>query len=104
MLDVDYAGIMNRMDNEYSTPFLRMIAPSFKTDMNAIRIHRKQSTKKISYEEMIDILEKIKKYRDTVAELDANADTFTACLGGWYNGEHTDFSAVCDASTKRSSS
>ncbi|MCR5120188.1 MAG: hypothetical protein K6B44_11295 [Lachnospiraceae bacterium] len=93
VLDVDYAGIMARMDNEY-TSFLRMITPQFKADMNAIRVHRRQSTKKITYEEMIDILEKIKKYRDAVSELEVNSAEYLANMGGWYNGEYTDFESA----------
>nr|MCR4586163.1 hypothetical protein [Lachnospiraceae bacterium] len=96
VLEVDYAGIMARMDNEY-TSFLRMITPQFKADMNALRVHRRQSTKKISYEEMFDILQKIQRYRLAAAELEANRTEFTAALGGWYNGEYTDFEGAAGA-------
>ena len=96
VLDIDCAGILARMDNEYTT-FLGKISPAFKTDMNAIRVHRRSSVKKITYEEMLDILEKIKKYENTRAEMNINAEEFSKNLGGWYNAELTDFTAAQEA-------
>ncbi len=93
VLDIDCAGILARMDNEYTT-FLGKISPAFKADMNAIRVHRRSSVKKITYEEMLDILEKIKKYRNTQAEMDINKEEFSKNMGGWYDAERTDFAAA----------
>lgn len=90
IVDIDYRGMITRMRTDY-TSFFRVFNSNFKTDMNAIRSYRKIPAKKIAYEEMLDILEKIKEYHDALSEMEEGKERFAKVLGGWFAGEQTDF-------------
>lgn len=93
VIDIDYRGILTRMKTDY-TSFLRIFKSGYKADMNTLRAFCKTPTKKLSYEDQIDILEKIKLHHEALSELDENSSVFKQYLGGWFVGEDTDFSAV----------
>lgn len=93
VIDIDYRGILTRMKTDY-TSFLRMFKPSYKADMNTLRAFCKTPTKKLSYEEQIDILEKIKLHHEALSEMEENSKMLREYLGGWFTGEDTDFIKV----------
>lgn len=97
ILTIDYKPILTRMRTDYTSSFLRMFKSSYKADMKMIRAYCKTPTKKLSYEELLDVLDKIKAHNETLEAMQENKTEFEKYLGGWFVGEATDFSKIKQA-------
>lgn len=63
VFDLDYIGMLNRFKADY-TSFLKIFKPSYKEDVKQVRLAFKEVRKKISDEEIISLLQAIRKYHD----------------------------------------
>jgi very-short-patch-repair endonuclease len=93
IFDIDYDGMYLRFKSEY-TSLLRIFKNQYKTDKKLIRSVHKEIIKKISDEDILQILNKLRQFGEIKSWMSESADSFAAVFGELYKAENTNFDAI----------
>lgn len=90
VFELDYNAILGRIKTEY-TSFTKVFKKEYKQDKKAIQLHHKNIVKKISDEEMLSLVEKLRKIDETRQWYADNAKSLREYFGEDVVDENTDY-------------
>ena len=90
VFELDYNAILGRIKTEY-TSFTKVFKKEYKQDKKAIQLHHKDIVKKISDEEMLSLVEKLRKIDETRQWYADNAKSLMEYFGEDVIDENTDY-------------
>ena len=96
VLEFDYRAVDERFKTEYLSLF-RVFKKSYRQDCKSLRLLFKVPKKKFTFDDATELLLKIKHYREALESFTEKTTIFERYMGGWFNGEYTDFSGAYTA-------
>ncbi len=90
IFELDYHSILARIKTEY-TSFTKVFKKSYKEDQKAILIHHRNIVKKISDEEMVGVIEKLKNIDEAKKWYGDNKDILNKLFGQENISENSDY-------------
>ena len=90
VFELDYNAILGRIKTEY-TSFTKVFKKEYKQDKKAIQLHHKNIVKKISDEEMLSLVEKLRKIDETRQWYADKAKSLREYFGEDVVDENTDY-------------
>ena len=93
VFELDYRGILTRIKTEYTSLF-KIFKKSYKQDKKSIMLHHKVIVKKISDEEMISLVETLKKIDEERQWYKNNATALNGLFGRETISEDTDYDSL----------
>ncbi|MFI3174661.1 MAG: DUF4011 domain-containing protein, partial [Bacillota bacterium] len=93
IFNINYDEILKRFKVDY-TGNLKMLKSSYKEDIKTIKILSRTVLKKITEEEIIELLTDVKYLKDFVREFQTKEDDAIRYLGERYEGETTNFKEI----------
>lgn len=80
VFDLDYAGMLNRFKADY-TGFLKHFKSAYKNDIKQVRLLYKAVQKKITDDEIIELLQKLRQYHEKLQQYNSYAEKTSVILG-----------------------
>lgn len=93
IFDLDFHSILARVKTEY-TSFTKVFKKSYKEDKKSIQLHHKDIIKKISDEEMIAVIEKLKSIEEAKKWYGDNANILNTLFGQENISEDSDYASL----------
>lgn len=93
VFDLDYRAILARIKTEY-TSFTKIFKKTYKEDKKTILLHHRDVVKKISDEEMLSLVEKLRSIDEAEQWYGNNASTLNNLFGEGTISEKTDYSIL----------
>lgn len=93
IFELDFYPILKRIKTEY-TSFTKTFKKSYKEDKKAIMLHHREIVKKISDEEMISVIEKLKCIEDARKWYNDNSIVLNRLFGEAIISENADYSIL----------
>ncbi len=93
IFDIDSSGMLARFKTEY-TKILSFVKPSYKEDINCLKLHSKTVGVKIENTLAIDILQKVEAYKSEEKWFDENDEWYRSVFPNHYNGINTDWDQI----------
>jgi len=93
IFETDYTEILNRFKTDYKGIF-KVFNSNYRADKKTIIKHSKDPLAKISDQQIVDVLLKIKELNELIAELTNNKSSIDEMYGSAFSGTSTDWESV----------
>lgn len=93
IFEIDYTEILNRFKTDYKGIF-KVFNSNYRADKKTIIKHSKDPLAKISDQQIVDVLLKIKELNELTAELTNNKSSIDEMYGSAFSGTSTDWESV----------
>ena len=93
VFDLDYSAILARIKTEY-TSFTKVFKKTYKQDKKTIMLHHRDVVKKVSDEEMLSLVEKLRSIDDAKQWYENNAVALGQLFGEGNISDQTDYSIL----------
>ena len=93
IFDIEYTDILNRFKTDYKSIF-KVFNSNYRADKKAVIKHCKDPLARISDQQIVEILLKIKELNELTAELANNKSSIDEMYGSAFSGTNTDWEAV----------
>lgn len=90
ILEIDFEGMLRRFKTEYTSVF-KIFKSTYKHDINTIKSHKNIPVKKMPDDEILDLLNSIKAFREHEVIFSEHELVAKEYFGTLYQGEQTDF-------------
>ncbi len=93
IFETDYTGILNRFKTDYKGIF-KVFNSNYRADKKTIIKHSKDPFSKISDQQIVDVLLRIKELNELTAELTNNKSSIDEMYGSAFAGTNTDWESI----------